>query len=383
VRKLPFDLPTVPLPEATDVVVLGAGLAGAATARYLAEGGVGVVVIDPDPGWVDPLGHVELGAVEQPHRTVASLGSQADPLFGFAREGAQLLEADGLLDRCGGLWVAMEHGEAEEIERSVEALAVLGEPAEAWSAAKVEGHLDGGHMGPALHLPRDGRIDPVAVRRLWRDVAPDVVWVKGWGRPVHDEDHDGVVVAVGGARIRAEMVVIAAGHRSAELDATLEGWLTPVRDQWLRTAPVDRPLPLGRAGHGWTAWQQDDDGCLWVSGARWASPHLEVGETDLTAEGEVVGRIRGRLEAFLRDRLQVGAPVEARGARAFAQTPDGLPVIGPLPGDRRTIVAAGFGPSSVAWSVAAARSIADGILDGGGAVPRCVESRRLVRWRRA
>jgi glycine/D-amino acid oxidase-like deaminating enzyme len=88
------------------------------------------------------------------------------------------------------------------------------------------------------------------------------------------------------------------------------------------------------------------------------------------------------LEAFLRDRLQVSAAIEARGARVFTQSPDGLPLIGPLPGDRRTVVAVGFGPSPVAWSVAAARSIADGILEGGGAVPRCLESRRLVRWRR-
>jgi glycine/D-amino acid oxidase-like deaminating enzyme len=380
--SLPFDLPTGPLPEEADVVVLGAGLAGAATARFLAEGGIDVVVVDPEPARVDPLGHVELGAVEQPHRTVASLGSQADPLFQFARHGADLLEADGLLDRCGGLWVAMEEGEAKEIPRSVASLTVLGERAEAWNMDKVEGHLDGGHMGPGLFLPRDGRVDPVQVRRRWLDAAPSVRWVEGWGEPVQDADHDGVVVAVGDRRIRAEVLVIAAGHRSVALDPALEGRLMPVRDQWLRTAPVDRALPLGRAGHGWTAWQQDAQGRLWVSGARWASPHLEVGETDVSAGGEVVQRIHGRLEAFLRDRLQVSAAIEARGARVFTQSPDGLPLIGPLPGDRRTVVAVGFGPSPVAWSVAAARSIADGILEGGGAVPRCLESRRLVRWRR-
>jgi len=119
-----------------------------------------------------------------------------------------------------------------------------------------------------------------------------------------------------------------------------------------------------------------------VSGCRWASPHLEVGETDVLGDGPVVQRVRERIEAFLRDRLQVDAPVDAAGARVFANSPDGLPIIGPIPGDRRTIVAAGFGPSHVAWSVAAAHAIADGILEGGGSVPRCVESQRLVRWRR-
>jgi len=377
-----MDIETQPLPTSTDVVVLGAGIAGAATARYLAEGGVEVVVVDPDPGAVDPLGHVELGAVEQPHRTVAALGAQAEPLFAFARRGADLLEADGLLDRCGSLWVAMEEGEGQEIPRSVEALRARGEPAEARDAGEVERHLAGGRMGPALWLPRDGRVDPVAARRAWMEAEPSVRWVRGEGAPVRDPEVDGIVVSVGDRRIVAEVLVIAAGHRSAELDPALEERLMPVRDQWLRTAPVDRSLPLGRAGHGWTAWQQDDAGRLLVSGCRWASPHLEVGETDVTADGPAVRRVRERIEAFLRDRLQVDARIEAVGARVFANSPDGLPIVGPIPGDRRTIVAAGFGPSHVAWSVAAAHAIADGILEGGGAVPRCVASQRLVRWRR-
>ncbi len=371
---------TQPLPPRADVVVLGAGLAGAATARFLAEAGVEVVVIDPEPERVDPLAHVELGAVEQPHRTVAALGPQAEGLFAFARRGADLLDADGLLDRCGGLWVAMEAGEATEIERSVAVLHALDEPAEAWDAAQVEAHLGGGRMGPALHLPRDGRIDPLAARRTWLEAAPEVRWVRGRGTFLRDPDH--VFLEVDGARIETELVVIAAGAASADLDPALEGRLLPARDQWMRTAPVGRDLPMGRAGHGWTAWQQDAAGRLLVSGARWASPHLEVGETDLLARTPIVERIQGRLEAFLRERLGVDAPIEARGARAFTSSPDGLPIVGPLPGDRRTIVAVGFGPSPVAWSVAAARAVADGILEGRGEVPPCLASQRLVRLRR-
>lgn len=368
------------MPARTDVVVVGGGLAGTAVARFLAAEGIGVVVVDPDPTRPWGVGHVELGAVEQPHRTVASLGADAArALFAFARRGAALLEDDGLLDRCGGLWVAMESGEAGEIPQSVTALDALGVPAAAWTQEGVEARLGGGRMGPALHVADDGRVDMDAVRSTLRRLAVGTTWVTGTARFVHGSGSDGVVVDVDGHRLEAEVGVIAAGPASEGLDASLEGRLLPVRDQFLRTAPVDRVLPLGRAGHGWTAWQQDAAGRLVVSGCRWASPHLEVGETDASV---VVPKIQERLEAFLRDRLGVAAPIEARWAVVFGQTIDGLPLVGPLPGDSRRIVCAGFGPSPVAWSLAAARSVADGIVHGEGAVPKCLESRRLVRWRR-
>jgi glycine/D-amino acid oxidase-like deaminating enzyme len=255
----------------------------------------------------------------------------------------------------------------------VQALTALGIPAQAWSQQEVEARL-GGWLGPALFMPDDGRIDVATTLARWR--GDGAVWVRGTARFVHDGS-DGVVVQVGDQRLQAEVAVIAAGWRSAGLDASLHGRLTPVRDQFLRTAPVSRHLPLGRAGQGWTAWQQDAAGCLVVSGCRWASAHLEVGESDPV----VVPKIQERLEAFLRDRLQIDAPVQDRWARVFASTPDGLPLVGPLPGDSRRIVCAGFGSSPVAWSVAAARAVADGILEGTGRVPDSVASRRLVRWR--
>lgn len=117
-----------------------------------------------------------------------------------------------------------------------------------------------------------------------------------------------------------------------------------------------------------------------VSGARWATPHMEVGEHDPHA---VEPRIQARLEDFLRSSLGVEAPIVDRWAWLFTQSRDGLPILGPLPGQPRRVALTGFGANPASFAVGAARSVADGLLglDEGGALPWILSSRRLVRWR--
>ena len=155
----------------------------------------------------------------------------------------------------------------------------------------------------------------------------------------------------------------------------------PVRDQGLRVEgqPSSGSVTAGRAGQGWTCWRVDDDGVR-VSGARWASPHLEVGERDASV---IVPSIQSKLEGFARQRLGLDGPVVERWAWVFAQSPDGLPVVGPLPGDPRLVGCVGFGATPLGLEVAAARSVAEGLLEGEGEVevPWMLSSRRIVRWR--
>lgn len=369
------------VPASCEVCVIGGSLAGVATALFLARAGVDVVLLEKarfvgDSASGRGLGPVEHGVVEHPHRTVAALGARVDGLYAFTAQNRALLEAEGLFEPCGAPWVATTDGEAAEIPQSVEALASHGIRAEAWSSAQVAERV-GRPLGPALFLPDDGRIDAFGALRTLLDRAIEAGVTVVTQAPAAIEDGEPLTVRVRDAALTAEMVVLAAGTGCAGLDPRLAAALMPVRDQALLTGPVAHAPPFGRAGQGWTSWCPHPTGGVVVSGARWATPHMEAGETDATA---LEPRIQARLEAFARDSLGIDAPIADRWAWRFATTRDGLPVIGPIPGQPRRIACVGFGANPASFAVAAARSVADGLLEGGE-VPWILSSRRLVRWR--
>ncbi len=361
-----------------DVVVIGSGLAGTATALYLARGGVDVWVLDARPEPPRPFpGLVDVGVVEHPHRTVAALGEErARHLFAWTAHSKELLDAEGLFDRCGLAWASVDAREPAEVAESERVLTSVGLRAEAIDADEAARRTGATGFGPTLWLPDDGRLVEGALATLTdRAQAAGATFRRGRPARLIDGVRD-VQVAVGDDVVRPEVVVIATGAGSGAVSDVLRGRITPVRDQGLR---LPGRLPgAGRAGQGYITWNACADGTVEVGGARWVTPHLEVGEAD---ESRIVGPIQERLQGFAKTFLGLDAPVLERWARVWALTPDGLPIVGPLPGDPRRIVCAGFGASPPGLAIAAARAVADGLLEGGGEVPWFLSPRRMVRWR--
>jgi glycine/D-amino acid oxidase-like deaminating enzyme/GrpB-like predicted nucleotidyltransferase (UPF0157 family) len=375
-----------PIPDRCDVAVVGGSLAGVATALFLAREGVDVVLFESQRFVGDSisgrgLGPVEHNVVEHPHRTVRALGPERSRhLYALTALNRDTLDAEGLFDRCGALWVATLGEEALDIGKSVEAVRDYDVRAEAWTRDQVEARI-GQPLGPGLYLPDDGKIDAFGALHTLLQRAIDAGVHVALGAEATVGDGDPITLRARGTNIQAEMVVYAAGRGNAALDPRLATSLTPVRDQALLTEPIDFPDPgFGRAGQGWTAWCRHVSGGLLVSGSRWGTPHMEAGETDATA---LQPAIQAHLEGFLRRSLRCEAAITDRFAFGFTTSRDGLPIIGPLPGQPRRIVLAGFGPNPASFAVGAARMVADGLMggDADGPTPWLVSSRRLVRWR--
>ena len=352
-----------------DVVVIGGGVAGLCTARLLAERGTSVIVLPGARSGASAASHgqVRIGLLEHAYRVVASLGlAQARDVFDRTVASVSLLRDWGLLTARGGHWLALDAREPDELARSQAALADLGIRAEVHTPAAHGLPVPG--AGPALMVPDEGWVDPKQALGGLRQAAVQAgaVWVQGAQAERVTSGAEGLVVYAGEAVVSAEVVVYAGGATLPQLEPYFHHKVVPVREQALASGPLPAEHPAlggpgGRAGHGYTWWRPaPGGGALWVGGARWATPHLEVGET----EPVVVNAVQAKLQDFLH-RLAPKAAVARRWAWIEGYSCDGLPLVGPLPGGARHIACTAFSGNDWGLAPAAAATVVDGLLGEG------------------
>ena len=372
------------LPERAEVVVVGGGLTGALMLAMLVEAGVDARLLEARaaPGLAASgrhLGHVSTGLIEHPYRLLHAMGREnAEALIRFSLENHEILASWTSFAPTGDLWCALDEREQPQIAMSVEALEEMGVSVESLGASEVNARTGGVGLGPGMWVPGGGVIHPAnAVDELVAR-APDRVHV---GCPVTaiTEDHAGPRVHVGERSIAAELVVVAANAWSPSIDPAFADKIHPVREQGLRFAPTQVPVrAAGRAGYGYTTWRAAPDGALLVSGCRWATPHMEVGETD---DHRTVDAIQRKVEGFGRVHFPEAtqAPITHRWSWITATTCDGLPIVGPLPGRATLIACAGFCGNEAGLGARAAKAVVDGILHGNSTgLPSFLAASRFV-----
>lgn len=313
-----------------DVQVHGAGWAGLAIAAGLREAGVAVRVVDP-AGALGGASGAAIGVAlpthpEHPHRLEAGLGTAAAAeLIAFVGENLALVPG---LARTGVDWRAAPN-EASEVPDALAAAGRMG--------------LAATRTGEGYRFEEGGAVDLAALRAA-------------------------LACEVAQTTEAAEVDVYATG--AAVLDPWLADKITPMRWQALSfDAPkLARPIVTQHATVMWT-------GALEAAGARWATPHLEVGETAPVPEPRVSAMLEKLTRAAF---LEVG---EVRGSRAgiVGESCDGLPIVGPIPGRPRAIVCTGFGAAGLSYGFGCARAVVDGLLGRAGpGVPRALRVTRFV-----
>lgn len=373
------------LRQKVDVVVVGGGLAGLAAAWFLAEEGTRVTVLEAGPAIgggaaARSPGHLVFGTLEHPWRLRAAMGEAATEVVRFSRESVAMAYAAADSAPTGGLWVAADAAEAPHIEQSAAALAAMGVAAEVLDPARVAATLGTDRFGPGLLVPEEGLVDPAALLRLVEQragAAGAKVHVRTAVTAIEQEDR-GVVVRVGDAYIVCDAVILAASVGLPALHPWFADKITPVREQVLATRPVAASWPYAlRSQQGYMTWRRAPSGGIVLSGARWATPHLEEGER----EDRVVPAIQHKLEGFLAERFPaLGTPeVSHRWSYVTARTCDGLPILGPIPGTVRYLACTGWNGNDLGFALRGARAVADGLLRGrADGVPPSLRAGRFV-----
>ncbi len=180
---------------------------------------------------------------------------------------------------------------------------------------------------------------------------------------------------------RGEAAVVAAAFESARLLNRFSRALVPLLGQAFRSAPLREKARSSVVGitssWGLERYRFDEESRLLGCGIDPGSGEFYPRPVVLESMQETLWKRAGGLFSDLGESTEEAL----RWGVLFCTTCDGLPLLGPLPGETRRHVIAGFGTSAWSRGFRAGQLIADSLLQGrrsdGGLLDRC-SPRRLV-----
>lgn len=201
------------------VLIVGAGIVGAACAEYLAQRGLQVTVIEP--GTVGGgttgagMGHLVVLDGDEQELALTSLGCRLWQSWLIDHP------VHAAYQRCGTLWLARDEIEMEEAQRKYSRLNAMGIEVSLLDRSQIrasEPFLAHDIVG-GVRVPADGVVYPPACAQLMLESAMSM-----GARLIRDQ-----VIAVDpysvrikdGSRLHADAVIIAAGHAARSLIPTL------------------------------------------------------------------------------------------------------------------------------------------------------------------
>jgi D-hydroxyproline dehydrogenase subunit beta len=354
-----------------DVVIVGAGIVGAACARECASRGLRTAVVDAGGigggATAAGMGHI---VVMDDSPAQLALTSYSQRLW---RELSAELPADVEYEECGTLWIADDDIEVSEIARKQSLYAASGvntEILDAQALAEAEPNLRYPLAG-ALRVPSDAVLyPPRAAAYLLREAIRMGADIYVPHRVLSTEA--GRVRLASGTELRAAHIVNACGVDAATLLAGL-----PIRARRGHLVITDRYpgfvrhqlVELGylKSAHSLTVdsvafnVQPRRTGQVLIGSSR------EYDAAGPTVNHAILGAMLARAEKYLPGICRLQAIRVWTGFRAA--TPDKLPLIGPFPGDETLFLATGHEGLGITTSLGTAKLLAGTIVGEKTEIP--------------
>jgi glycine/D-amino acid oxidase-like deaminating enzyme len=354
-----------------DVLIVGAGIVGAACANELSRRGLSVVIVGQDL--------VGDGA------TAAGMGhivvmDDSEAQFALTRYSQQLwqelrpeLPDDVEYEQCGTIWVAADEEEMIEVHRKQSYYSKRGVPTEVLDTKALqsaEPNLRPGMIGGLL-VPEDGVLYPPCAARFLVERAQEQGAKLRLGVPAV-QIGQGQVRLADGTEISAGIIVNAAGASSADLTPGLQikkrkGHLV-ITDRYpgfLRHQLVE--LGYLKSAHSVSSdsvafnVQPRRTGQILIGSSRqYGAEHKDV-------DNFMLVRMLQRAQEYMPGLVQLSTVRTWTGFRAA--TPDKLPLIGPWTGDKSIFLATGHEGLGITTSLGTARILADQITGTKPEIP--------------
>ncbi|SRR6266567_890 len=354
-----------------DVVIIGAGIVGAACADECSRQGMRVAVVDQDVVGSDAT------AAGMGHIVVMD---DSDAQFALTRYSQTLwqswraeLPADVEYEQCGTIWVAADEEEMVEVRRKQAYYSRRGVPVEVLTADDLE-RLEPNlrkELAGGLFVPEDGVLYPPCAARFLMERAQSNginlhlgVFVSRIG--------NGCVRLANGNEFSAATIVNAAGARAPDLTPGID-----VRQRKGHLVITDRYpgfvrhqlVELGylKSAHSAVAdsvafnVQPRQTGQVLIGSSR------QYGADNKEVDHAILARMLQRAQHYMPGLAQTSAIRAWTGFRAA--TRDQLPLLGPSPEDSTVYLATGHEGLGITTSLASARLLVDHLTGRVSEIP--------------
>ena len=354
-----------------EVVIVGAGIVGAACALELSTEGLRVLVIDegfPGAGSTGAaMGHI---VVMDDSEAQFAITRYSQILWDDMRD---QFPASVEFDACGTLWVAIDEEEMREVHRKFHYYRERGVNAEILDSQQVhdaEPHLRAPLAG-GLRVPGDSVVYPPCAADFLMQKARALGARVIQGQPVIAIGK-GVARLADGTVFAAGFIINAAGQSAPKLSPGInikprKGHLviTDRYPNFLHHQVVE--LSYLKSAHSFTAdsvafnVQPRKTGQILIGSSR------QYGSENSFVDESILSRMLRRAFEYMPDLNFLSAIRVWTGFRPA--TPDKLPLIGPSPHDPSVLVAAGHEGLGITTSLATAKLICAQILGQRPAIP--------------
>jgi D-hydroxyproline dehydrogenase subunit beta len=357
--------------QPAEIVIVGAGIVGAACASELAAEGLRVLVIDegfPNSGSTGAaMGHI---VVMDDSEAQFAITRYSQILWDDMRD---QLPGAVEFDPCGTLWVATDENEMAEVRRKCDYYRERGVNVEILDSQQVrdaEPHLRAPLAG-GLRVPGDSVVYPPCAAGFLLQRARRLGARVIHGQPVAAIGK-GVARLADGTIFAAGFIINAAGQSAPKLSAGIN--IKPRKGHLVITDRYPNFLhhqvvELGylKSAHSLTAdsvafnVQPRKTGQILIGSSR------QYGADNLAVDDSILVRMLQRAFEYMPELNLLSAIRVWTGFRPA--TPDKLPLIGPSPEDPSVLVAAGHEGLGVTTSLATAKLICSQILGQRPAIP--------------
>jgi len=338
-------------PDAYDVVIVGGGLVGCATAYWLhrRRSRLRVAIVE-----AHSVGHGASGrnagfllqGTDTDYLTALDRYGlrRAKHFWRFTRDNRDLIEAElqgAAFDftACGSMTVAGTEAEDARLQEAVSPLRAIGAPVVYLSPKETNRRLRARGFWGSLFVTSGAMVNPLnLVQQVAAESRAHVFEYQPVQRVTAAGDH--YRVETDGRQMQTRQVVFALNAHLPQVIPALAAYVRPVRAQMLATAPTDRHLRLPAYTHmGAFYIRQGPGGEVLLGGARYRHAEAEVGYDDATTPA-----VQNDLERYLHAHFPwaQGLDVTQRWSGTMGFSPDGLPVVGAVPGQPGNVWAAGF-----------------------------------------
>jgi D-hydroxyproline dehydrogenase subunit beta len=356
---------------AYDVVIVGAGIVGAACADEFARRKLRVAVVDRDfvgsGATAAGMGHI---VVMDDSEAQFALTHYSRRLW---QELRRELPDDVEYELCGTIWVAAHEEELIEVRRKHDYYGGLGVPTEVLDSGQLK-HLEPNlreGMAGGLLVPGDGVLYPPCAAGFLMKRAQERGTDLQVGASVA-KIGQGRVLLNDGREFSARIIVNAAGASAPELTPGIaimkrKGHLV-ITDRYpgfLRHQLVE--LGYLKSAHSVSSdsvafnVQPRRTGQILIGSSR------QYGAENKDVDGSILSRMLLRAQQYMPGLGTMSAVRTWTGFRAA--TPDKLPLIGPWPGDNSLFLATGHEGLGITTSLGTARILVDQINGAKTAIP--------------